>query len=225
VREFNTYVKTCKSKLNNRRADSSDLLINLFTGYKAARDSDFVDTIQQIEKDYLHGKTPNLTDEQLMSQALVAYQVRDEAGIWGNLSHEQELIVAMQAQLSGIKDKRLKLDTKTNKTKGKGKGKGKKKQGDRTLSEYQQLNPWKYKNTNQDTTKVYNSKTYYWCKYHNNGNGMWVEHQLHECRNRERDESGTTPSAANTSSAETQAHAAIAEIQDESGEEDDSESD
>ena len=218
VKDFNTYVKTCKSKLNNRRADSSDLLINLFTGYKAARDSDFVDTIQQVEKDYLHGKTPNLTDEQLMSQALVAYQVRKEAGIWGNLSQEQELIVAMQAELSGIKDKRLKLDTKSNKTKGKGKGKGKKKQGERTRSEYQRLNPWKYKNTNNATTKVHDSKTYYWCKYHNNGDGMWVEHQLSECRNRERDEAnspGTDPT-----SAETQAHAAIAAIQEESEEED-----
>jgi hypothetical protein len=175
------------------------------------------------KKDYLHGKTPDLTDEQLMSHALIAYQVREEAGIWGNLSHEQELIVAMQAQLSGIKDKRLKLDTKSSKTKGK----GKKKQGNKTLTEYQQLNPWKYKNTNHATTKVYNSKTYYWCKYHNNGNGMWVEHQLHECRNRERDESGATPptpSANNTASAETQAHAAIAEIQDDSENEEDSDS-
>lgn len=36
VAEFNRYVQECKRKLNNRQADSDDLLINLFEGYKAA---------------------------------------------------------------------------------------------------------------------------------------------------------------------------------------------
>jgi hypothetical protein len=129
VNDFNEFVKSCKRKLTNCRANSNNLLINLFTGYKAARDSRFVETIDKIEEDYMYGKTPNLTDTQLMDQALKAFQVCVERGVWGSLSTEQEMIVAMQAKFDEIKDSCLKLDQPTKKKDKKKKPKKRSDQG------------------------------------------------------------------------------------------------
>ena len=51
IEKFNAFVKSCKRKLSNHRTHSSDLLVNLFTGYKAARDVKFVETINKVEED------------------------------------------------------------------------------------------------------------------------------------------------------------------------------
>ena len=113
ISKFNEFVLSCKRKLNSRGASSSDLLINLFNGYKAAQDADFVDTISKIEKDYLHGITPDLSDSSLMAKAMTAYQVRVESNTWGALSADREMIVAMQAKVDELKDARLKVDTRS----------------------------------------------------------------------------------------------------------------
>ena len=215
---FNLFVKGCKRKLNNRKADSNDLLINLFTGYKAARDSDFLKTIQDIEKDYLHGKTPTLTDDDLMSQALVAYQVRFESKVWGALSHEQEMIVAMQAKIDGLKDSRLKVDTRSKKKKERKAnipGPEKKKYESDKFD-------WKNKNARNLKTMAKSGTTYYWCKHHNHGDGMWVTHKLADCRNKARDDRANTNEGEDE---DTMANAAIAAMDDDnSSDEDESES-
>ena len=113
IQAFNEYVRKQKRKLTNRREQISDLLINLFKGYSAARDEKFALTISNIEEDYLHGKLPTLTDEILMSDAYKAYKVRVEKGIWGALGEDKETIIAMQVEIAELKDKHLKLDTKS----------------------------------------------------------------------------------------------------------------
>lgn len=209
VAEFNRYVQECKRKLNNRRADSDDLLINLFEGYKAARDTDFVDTIQMIERDYLHGKSPGLTDVQLMSQALIAYQVRLEAGIWGALSPEQEMLVALQAKIDSgaLKDSRLKLDA------GKRKKKKKKdiKEDDKPKKKKTR---WQDVNKEGKTTLVKNGVTYRWCLYHNQGKGMWVTHALKKCRNRPNADADDQNAGNDV---DAQAMQAIAELEEDEG--------
>ena len=61
IDKFNEYVRKQKRKLTNRWEQTTDLLINLFKGYAAARDSKFVLLIEKIEQDYLHDKLPQLT--------------------------------------------------------------------------------------------------------------------------------------------------------------------
>ena len=208
ISEFNKFVKNCRLKLNSRGADTTDLLIHLFIGYKSARDSKFVETIEKVEEDYLYGKHPDLTAEHLMAQALTAYQVRTEAKVWGHLTEEQEMIVAMRAEIKGmktpkIKDKRLKLDTKPKKKK------------------YKDSSPnttdtrWQEKNSDNKTTISKNGITYRWCTHHRQGKGLWVTHTLEDCKNKKRDDSSSNSnSATETSSPQTQAVAAVAEIED-----------
>ena len=104
IEEFNQYVRKQKRKLTNRREHSNDLLINLFKAYSVAQDKRFVQSIANMEEDYLLGRTPNLTDEMLMADAFAAYRVRVEKKIWGALGREQETIIAMQAQIDKLKD-------------------------------------------------------------------------------------------------------------------------
>ena len=48
-----------------------------------------------------------------MSDAYTAYKVRVEKRIWSALGEDKETIIAMQAEIAELKDKRLKLDTKS----------------------------------------------------------------------------------------------------------------
>jgi len=125
IESFNTSVNELKLKLAQRGTtiDSTDLLINLFNGYKAAQDSDFQITIDKLYRDYMHGEAPNLTTESLMQRAFTAYQVRKEAKVWGSLSPDQQQIVALQAKVDELKDTRLKVDTSSKKKKRKEKEK------------------------------------------------------------------------------------------------------
>ena len=160
-----------------------------------------------IERDYLHGKTPGLTDVQLMSQALIAYQVRVEAGIWGALSPEQEMLVALQAKIDGsaLKDSHLKLDPTKRKKKKK-----KKRENDKDGDKEKKKVRWQDVNKDGKTTLVRNGITYRWCKYHNQGKGMWVTHALEKCRNRPGADSEDTPAEDD---ANAQAMQAVAKIE------------
>jgi hypothetical protein len=190
----------------------------LFSGYKAARDTDFNRTISDIEKDYMHGKSPDLTDTELMAQAQVAYQVRVESKTWGALSPEQEVIVAMQAKIDGIKDSNLKLDT-SKKPRFKGGGNKPVRQDKRTKDKVKNKSDlWKFSNSSDAKTMLKGEVKYYWCTHHRQGEGMWVTHKLADCRNRRRDEG-----ADNDEDAE--ANAAIAAINDSDEEEEESETD
>ena len=208
VEKFNDFVKLCRRKLSDRRTHSSDLLVNLFTGYRATRDSKFVESISKIEEDYLYGTTPNLTDTQLMDQALKIYQVRVESGAWGALSAEQEMIVAMQAKFDEIKDNRLKLDTSTKSKKKKGKDYKK----DKTSRAGDEAN-WAWKNKNNSNLPTLNKlgKKYYWCKHHNQGQGMWVLHKPENCKNKVEDDA---TESGETLATDAVANRAIAELED-----------
>lgn len=220
IDKFNQYVRQQKRKLIQRQEQTTDLLVNLFKGYAATRDAKFVQTISKAEEDYLHGKLPNLTDETLMVEAHTAYKVRKEKGIWGKLSPDQELIVAMKAQLEELSDKRLKLSTQSgnnektkelkkklknlkNELKKKKKGKG----ADSNDGK------WAWKNKNPDNKKKMskNGKTYYWCPYHNDDAGMWVLHKPENCNNKPDGEE-----QANDEQASNMANRAIAEMENDS---------
>jgi hypothetical protein len=129
ITDFNIYVSKLHNKLAQYGATSEDTFVNLFRGYKAARDNAFCDYIKKIERDYQYGNK-TITVDQLMTKAHTAYQVEKERGNWGALSEDQQMIVAMQSELKQLKDAKLKLNTtskKGNKDKGKGKSKGKSK--------------------------------------------------------------------------------------------------
>ena len=217
IEEFNQYVRKQKKRLTNRREHTNDLLINLFKAYSVAQDERFVTSIGNMEEDYLLGKSPGLTDEMLMADAYAAYRVRVERGIWGALNREQETMVAIQAQIDKLKDGRLKVNTKTKTTKTKRK-KEVEKDSKKKKSKKETSRPgWKDKNPDGKATLTKNNKTYYWCKYHNQGKGMWVVHKPSECRNKP---SGDDDESNEQGDGSSEVNRALVTIQESEGEDD-----
>ena len=207
IMEFNIYVQEAKLKLAQYGATSEDLLVNLFRGYKAARDNAFNKFICDLERDYLYGER-HLTADQLMTKAITAYQVEVDKSNWGALSADQQMIVAMQTELKSLKDSNLKLDTRKKKDKGNGRGKhprekgsGKKKTGSNQRdSDPKDAYAWKLvaPQSGQPTTKQWKGKTYHFCPNHNEGKGKWVLHTLAECNNTSSVSAATTTAVANS---------------------------
>ncbi len=108
----------------------------------------------------------------ILSQAEVAFCVREERGLWGTLSPEQETIVAMQAQFENLKDPQLKLDT-SKKSDKKKKSKSKEKKVEKSNKRDEHGTRWQDKNPEGKSTMKKND---------NDGAGMWVTHSLDECR-------------------------------------------
>jgi hypothetical protein len=107
IEEFNKYIKVNWEGLKARGERCDDLMINLFKGYQAASDREFVRYINQKKDAYDDGS--DLTPEQLMTFALNKYEVLTKQDLWNAKTAEQEQIVALSAELGKIKDVNLKL--------------------------------------------------------------------------------------------------------------------
>jgi hypothetical protein len=97
VESFNFYVKAQVKNLLARGETSSDLLINLFKGYKAANDVEFLDFLCRRENSYEEGEDVNANN--LMADALVKYKARKHVGKWSAPTKEQGQILALTARL------------------------------------------------------------------------------------------------------------------------------
>ena len=82
-----------------RRGDeASNLIMELFKGYKVVSDHEFVKYIKTREDRYLEGEA--LTDDLLMQLALNKYIIMKENGEWGALTEQEEQMTALSAELS-----------------------------------------------------------------------------------------------------------------------------
>lgn len=180
IQQFNIDVQTYVLALEARGHSTSDLLVNLFRGYKSASDETFRKYICDREDDYNDGTLLNLTPEKLMSLAVNKYRTLVDDNVWNQQSPQHKQIVALNAQIQkliGDKNKSpssttTNKDAKPNTTGGKGKGnKGNK---DRKYPD------WKYKapSGNEPKAKSIKGKQFYWCKHHE----LWCEHTEDQCR-------------------------------------------
>jgi hypothetical protein len=207
IREFNIYVQELRTKLTQYGTTSEDVLVNLFRGYKMARDNNFQKYIQQVERDYHYGD--RLIDaDQLMNKALTAYQVEVDKGTWGELSKNEQMIVALQSEVKGLKDSKLSVDVGKKKGKSKGKSKSNSQGKKQKTSEAKgnQDYDWKDKGPKSGAphTKKHSGKTYHWCPHHNDNKGKWVLHTIAECRNKNATSARPTSQAAVASPAPVQ---------------------
>jgi hypothetical protein len=162
VEAFNLYVNQQIRDLSSRGQTSSDLLVNLFKGYKCAADDKFFDYINRKESDYDEGG--DVTETNLMAGALVKYKARKLTQSWGKPTKEQDQILALTAQLEKLSAKKA--------TNPPAKRKGDKKE-----------NKWAWKNVQpkegEPQTKTFEGKEYHCnCKFHPN---KWVCHTAAEC--------------------------------------------
>ena len=97
---FNDYVIGLVSKLSARGQQTQDLLVNLFKGYKACKDAEFVDYIKKKEDYYEEGG--QVEYQQLMDWALNKFKTRKESEQWCIKTTEEETIIALQAQVKTL---------------------------------------------------------------------------------------------------------------------------
>jgi len=180
IEAFNDYVLGLVSKLHARGEQTQDLLVNLFKGYKACKDAEFVDYIKKKEDLYEEGG--EVSYQQLMDWSINKYKTRKESEQWCQRTTEEKTIIALQAQVnnlmvqkkpsypagkpSGFGKKDYKQGFKNNK------GKGKPRAGD--YPAWMVVPP---KAGEKQYQKV-EGKDYHWCPNHN----RWTRHRPSECK-------------------------------------------
>jgi hypothetical protein len=160
IEKFNDYVRDLVDSLSARGQTTEDLLANLFKGYAAASDRQFVDYMALKESNYDEGT--NYTPEQLMQLARDRYAVLKQKGIWKAPSEDQQKIIALEAQLQKLTQKKVDAAKKTTKPKDK-----------IEKQEWMTVPP-----KEGQIEKNVNKKTYWWCPIHN----RWVRHKPEECQ-------------------------------------------
>jgi hypothetical protein len=179
IEQFNIDVQTYVMALEARGNTTSDLLVNLFRGYKSASDETFRKYICDREDDYNDGTLMNLTPEKLMSLAVNKYRTLVDDNAWNQESAQQKQIVALNAQIQKLIGDKSKKPTTANKDAKQAKptgNKGKDKKGNKA----RKYPDWKYKapTGNEPKAKSIKGKQFYWCKHHE----LWCEHTEDQCR-------------------------------------------
>jgi hypothetical protein len=163
IEKFNDYIRDLVDLLTARGQTTEDLLANLFKGYAAASDRQFVEYMALKESNYDEGT--NYTPEQLMQLARDQYAVLKQKGTWKAPSEDQQKIIALEAQLKKLTKKKSEVGKK-DKPKSDGKKVDKPKDKNK-MQEWMLVPP---KDGKQE--KQVNKKTYWWCPNHN----CWVRH-------------------------------------------------
>ena len=173
VEDFNNHVLTLVAQLHARGEQMHDLLVNLFKGYKACKDSEFVEYIKKKEDMYEEGG--NIDYNQLMDWAVNKYKARKEAGTWCQRTTEEEIIIALQAQVKDL----MKASIQSNKSDSQKSGTGTKmgqtgKKTSKKCKKRTKREDWITIQPKGDekTSKQVNGKTYHWCPNHK----AWTRH-------------------------------------------------
>ena len=93
IKKFSTHVKSLTRDLDCRRQQSTDVLANLFKGYKASSDKVFVEYIMRKEEEYEEGSP--MTADSLMNLAANKYKIRLRCNEWNARSESETKILAL----------------------------------------------------------------------------------------------------------------------------------
>jgi hypothetical protein len=188
ISKFNSYVKMLLSTLESRGETTQDLLTNLFKGYAACSDKNFVKYIARKQEDYEEGAENALSANQLMEMADQKYRTLKAKEIWEAPSSEEEKLIALESRVDELKKKlnRYKKqdgsDTKTtpsNQSEGGGKQYQKK---EKPAWLKQNLKP---SNADLRKPKNWNGRDWWWCGPETGGKcnpGQYRAHKPSECR-------------------------------------------
>ena len=100
ITRFNGYVKGLVQSLAARGERTEDLLSNLFKGYQAVADKNFLKYVNSKQEKYEEGK--RYTPDQLMQLADNKFRLLKEKGIWDTPSESKEKIMALEAKLAEL---------------------------------------------------------------------------------------------------------------------------
>jgi hypothetical protein len=175
ITKFNEYVRKQLRILSQRGEESSDTLTNLFKGYLACNDKDFVADIKRIKRDHDFGER-ELTPKTLMDRAQEMYDTAGLEETWEELTEEQQELVALRAELEAMrKDGKKKQEGGKKPTKESKKKKPTKK-GKATFK-----GKWAWRKVKpkqgEKLTKKFEGETWDWCEHH----GYWCKHTTADC--------------------------------------------
>ena len=177
IKKFNTHVKSLTRDLKRRRQQSTDVLTNLFKGYKAASDKVFVEYIMRKEEEYEEGAP--MTADSLMNLAAKKYKIRLRRTEWNAKSESETKILALETKLMYLQKK--------DKSKGTVKKPGTHKRDLKVTKipksdKFKRDKPaWMTKApsaTEKGKSKTIDSKYYWWC----DALECWCRHHPSKCK-------------------------------------------
>lgn len=101
ILKFNTYVKLLVDGLKSRGETTQDLLVNLFKGYMACSDSEFVAYMKR-KLDYFE-EGNSMEPDNLMKNAAEKYKTLLQKGQWNAPDANEEKILALQSEINKLK--------------------------------------------------------------------------------------------------------------------------
>lgn len=177
VQKFTRHVKMLEQGLAARGEASTDLLVNLFTGYKAAEDDIFHKYV--CDKEALHEEGKDYSSNQLMHLMLEKYKIIVSKNEWMAPTADQQKIVALESKVSTLV-KKNKTDKKViDKNRNGGKGNPK----------ITQKPSWLVKDQKppadaMDQLRKWNGLDWWYCDKETGGKcpGKWRRHKPSDCQ-------------------------------------------
>lgn len=178
---FNKYVKDQLSTLTSRDETSSDIIVNLFKGYKACTDHEFTDYIKDVRNRYEEGE--DLTYQTIMQKAEMKYQSRLLRKEWNAPTEDQTELIALRAQMLDLAKTRAApraARSKTEKHKSKKRSDDGKK-GARPARTFYGKHAWRntLPKAGESHTKTVEGIEWSYCIHHK----AWAQHKSEQCRN------------------------------------------
>ena len=163
--KFNTYVKLLVDGLRSRGERTEDLLVNLFKGYLACSDKEFVEYIKRKEDLFEDGTL--IEADELMKSAAEKYKTLITKGKWNAPDANEEKILALEAEIKKLKSK--------------------KKGGNAKAKTTQRKPAWfdkRPKKSELKKPKTWNGKKWYYCHPDTGGkcDGKYRRHKPSECK-------------------------------------------
>ena len=100
ISKFNEYVKSQMFLLRAHGAQTSDLLPNLFKGYKACKDENIVKYVKEKEDKYDEGE--DISSDNLMVLVGNKHKVMVENGTYNTPSKDQVQLLALQTEFKKL---------------------------------------------------------------------------------------------------------------------------
>ena len=101
--KFNTYVKLLIDGLRSRGETAQDLLVNLFKGYMACSDQEFVQYVKRKQDAFEEGAA--IEPDQLMKNTADKYKTLLQRGTWNAPDANEEKILTLQTEIKKLKRK------------------------------------------------------------------------------------------------------------------------
>ena len=185
---LNAHAKSLVDGLGARKQRTEDLLTNLFKGYKACTDLDFLGYMKSLENHHDDGTKP-LTADALMEMTSNYYKKRvsSKTNKWEEQEDPNAVTLAMEARLRKLEKKSKKVEFKQPGGTSKKGGKGKDGDSKKSKNADPEKPSWlKNDDKPKDPAKSrnWNDKVWYWCDASTGGKcgGKWGTHKPTECR-------------------------------------------